>query len=90
MVAIDPQVTEVEVLPVPETSAVALTLSNGDYNWHLFDLLGRTLAQGHEGTGAARVNVPEGLSLLEISHAGDVRVFRVAGVHQGTFVERVR
>jgi hypothetical protein len=90
MVAVDRQTTEVGVQPLQSASALLLTSPTGGFVWSLLDPLGRELARGEGVGGTVRVEVPEGLSLLEIAYAGEVRVFRVAGVSEGAFAERVR
>lgn len=90
VVAIDRIATAVFVQPVPNASAVLLTSPSDGFGWSLVDPLGRACARGGAGGGSVRVDLPEGLSLLEITQAKEVQVFRVLGVREGAVVERIQ
>ena len=90
VVAVDRRTTEAQVSPLTGSAAVVLSSPSVGSTWFLFDPVGHLLAQGVQGSGIARVDVPAGLSVLKVAFGGDQRVYRVVGVRDGAFVEPVR
>ena len=90
LVAVDRRMTDVEVHPVPGVPSVFLASPAGGFKWRLLDALGRVVDGGDPEGGTVRMEVPQGLSLLEVTQGVEVRVYRLAGVREGAFVERVR
>ena len=90
MVAVDRRTTGILVSPLNGSAAVLLSSLSGGSAWSLFDPVGHVLAHGVQGGGNVRVEVPAGLSLLKVAFGSDEHVYRVVGVREGAFVDRVR
>jgi hypothetical protein len=90
VVAVDRRTTEVQVSPLTGAAAVLLSFPATGSTWNLFDPVGHLLARGDQGGGITRVDVPEGVSLLKVSYAGNQRVYRVVGVRDGAFLDTER
>lgn len=87
LVAIERHTTTVDVRPLPGSSSVLLSTPSAGSSWSLLDAAGRLHAAGRAAGGNVRVEVPEGLSLLEVVSAGARRLYRIAGGADGVLVQ---
>ncbi len=88
LVAVNRTHTGIDVRPLEGASAVLLYSTGG--TWSLVDAAGRIHLTGSGQGGTQRLDVPDGLSLLEIHCAAGHQIYRVAGGNDQALVQRVR
>lgn len=89
LVAVDRQSMDVAVRPSQGNSSVLVSTPGPGGQWSLFDTAGRLRAGGQLGGGQVRVDIPDGLSLLEVSSPGGRRLYRVTGAPEGALLQEV-
>ncbi len=89
LVAVDRTSLAGTLRPIQGSSAVLIATAEAGGQWNLFDTAGRLRASGQLGGGQVRVEVPDGLSLLEVASPGGRRLYRVGGAAEGALIQEV-
>lgn len=89
LVAVDRSADDALVRPMPGSRSISLAGAGPGSAWRLSDLAGRTIAAAPGPSDHAVIEVPEGISLLQLAGGSHQGTFRITMVGEHVFVDPV-